>query len=57
MPAASIHELAMLLPSPIQAYFTRAQRRAPTSARAEPLHDRLQIRQHLARVQQIGERR
>ena len=44
----------MLLPSPIQAYFTRAQRAADVVG-AEALHDGLQIGQHLARVQQIGE--
>ena len=31
MPAASIHEFAMLLPSPIQAYFTE-RKLCPTSS-------------------------
>ena len=54
MPAASIHEFAMLLPSPIQAYFTERSV-LPDVAGAEALHDGLQIGQHLAGVQQIGE--
>ena len=35
MPAASIHEFAMLLPSPIQAYFTErsARRTSPAPKR------------------------
>ena len=52
MPAASIHELAMLLPSPIQAYTGAGRASTPPPKRCA--HG-LQVGEHLARVQQIGE--